>query len=230
MNCAAIIAAAGSGSRLGSSDPKQLLLLGNIPLFLWSVRAFRRVPAVTRIIMVVPGQRMNDFRRVAQASQNLTWVEGGLRRQDSVRAGLGAVGEETDVVLVHDAARPFVTPRLVELLIDGAWRHGAAIPIAPVTESLKRVSEGQVVQTVERSGLFLAQTPQAFRREMLRKVFSSVPGERTWTDEASMFEYAGLSVVAVEGDYRNIKITYPEDLKYAEFLLHEQSAKGLSPV
>ncbi|MBI4456180.1 MAG: 2-C-methyl-D-erythritol 4-phosphate cytidylyltransferase [Acidobacteria bacterium] len=219
MKGAAIVAAGGLGSRLNQDVPKQLLLLGGLPLFLWSVLALEKVERIHEIVLVVPGGGMPDFQKAAQGVSKLKWTTGGARRQDSVRHGLDIVTAALEVVLVHDAARPFISPQLVDLLIDTASERGAAIPVTPVTETLKEISHAQVIRTVDRSRIFCAQTPQVFRREALVRVFQSVPQDRVWTDEASMFEFVGLPVAAVAGDKRNIKITYPEDFQYAEHLL-----------
>ncbi|MBI3939997.1 MAG: 2-C-methyl-D-erythritol 4-phosphate cytidylyltransferase [Acidobacteria bacterium] len=223
MKCAAIVAAGGSGSRLNPDTPKQLLPFGGCPLFLWSVNVFLKVKRITEIAVAVPADRIAQFQQAAQGIPNILWATGGVRRQDSVRAGLRATSSDLDVVLVHDAARPLITPQLVDLLIDTAHQYGAAIPVTPVTETLKAVLHSRVVRTLDRSGIFCAQTPQAFHREMLQRVFESVPPEQNWTDEASMLEFLGLPVAVIPGDRRNIKITYPEDFQYAECLLGQTS-------
>ena len=224
MKCAAIVVAAGSGSRIKSEIPKQLRRLGGIPLFLWSLRVFQKMERVNEILLVVPRDKTGAFRELLPDGLAVKWVAGGPRRQDSVRAGLEVVSRDVQMVLIHDAARPFFSPQMVDRLIDTAAEQDAAIPVAPVSETLKEVSQGRVVRTLSRENIFRAQTPQAFRRQALMEIFQSVPQERTWTDEASMFEFAGVPVAAVEGDQRNIKITFAEDFHYAEYLL---SQKGI---
>lgn len=219
MKCAAILAAGGSGSRASADIPKQLLPLGGRPLFVWSLNVLGKVERIREIVVAVPSGRTDQFQKAARGIPNVKWTVGGARRQDSVMAGLRAVSSDMEIILVHDAARPFITPQLLDLLIEAAAERGAAIPVAPVTETLKEVSHSRVIGTVDRSRIFCAQTPQAFRYEVLLRVFESVPQDREWTDEASMCESAGVSVTAVAGDRRNIKITYAGDFEYAEYLL-----------
>ncbi|HEV8131699.1 MAG TPA: 2-C-methyl-D-erythritol 4-phosphate cytidylyltransferase [Acidobacteriota bacterium] len=222
MNCAAIIAAAGSGSRAHLDIPKQLLPLGGKPLFLWSLRIFEKLERVREVFLVVPEGKNGEFQKAIAENSPVKLVAGGDRRQDSVLAGLNQVSRDVDIVLVHDAARPFINAALVNALIDTAVQQGAAIPIAPVSETLKEVSHGRVIQTLDRGSIYRAQTPQVFQKEILLNVFRSVPQERVWTDEASMLESAGIPVAAVPGDERNIKITYLEDFHYAEYLLSRE--------
>jgi 2-C-methyl-D-erythritol 4-phosphate cytidylyltransferase/2-C-methyl-D-erythritol 2,4-cyclodiphosphate synthase len=149
-------------------------------------------------------------------------VAGGARRHESVHAGFVAFDrfapDEQGVVLVHDGARPFVTPELVGSVAMATARHGAAIPIVPVSETLKRIVGDVVGETVERSGLGTAQTPQGVRRDLLRAAYRRYPagGPQTWTDEASLLEAAGVPVWVVPGDPANLKVTFPDDLARAE--------------
>ena len=221
MKCAAIVAAGGAGSRLNREIPKQLLPLGGKPLFLWCLQVFRKVPRIQEIVVAVPAARMAEFQEAAGDLPAIRWTAGGARRQDSVRAGLEVVSPNMEIVLVHDAARPFITPQLVNLLIDTTGEHAAAIPVTPVADTLKEISHSRVVRTMDRSQVVCAQTPQVFRREALQRVFQSMPQDQVWTDEASMLEAAGVPVAVIAGDKRNIKITYPEDFQYAEYLLRQ---------
>jgi 2-C-methyl-D-erythritol 4-phosphate cytidylyltransferase len=183
------------------------------------VNAFRKVERLIEIVIAVPADRAGQFQAAARDMGDIRWAIGGARRQDSVRAGLEACSAAVDYVLVHDAARPFITPQMVDLLIDTAHEYGAAIPVTPVAETLKEVSHGRVIQTVDRGRIFFSQTPQAFRRNLLHRGFESTPQDSTWTDEASMLESLGIPVATVPGDKRNVKITYPEDFQYAEYLI-----------
>ncbi|HEY3131125.1 MAG TPA: 2-C-methyl-D-erythritol 4-phosphate cytidylyltransferase [Acidobacteriota bacterium] len=226
MKCSAVVVAAGSGSRIKSEIPKQLLHLGGIPLFLWSLHVFQKMEKVNEILLVVPRDKAGNFRELLPDGSEVKWVTGGPRRQDSVKAGLERVSLDAQIVLIHDAARPFFSPQLVDRLIDSAAEQGASIPVAPVSETLKEVSQGRVIRTLSREQIYRAQTPQAFRREILIEIFQSVPQDRTWTDEASMLEFAGVPVAAVQGDQRNIKITLAEDFHYAEYLLSQMKLEA----
>ena len=227
MKCAAIVAAGGSGSRLNPEIPKQLLSLAGKPLFLWCLHVLAGVSRVQEIVVAVPPDRSAEFQRAAADLPDIRWTIGGARRQDSVRAALEAVSADVEMILVHDAARPLITQQLVDLLIDTAAEHEAAIPVTPAAETLKEIAHGLVVRTLDRSRTFCAQTPQAFRREILERTFRSLPQDQVWTDEASMLEAAGVPVAVVAGDKRNIKVTYPEDFQYAEYLLRSCSRNEL---
>ncbi len=150
-------------------------------------------------------------------------VEGGARRQDSVAAGVAAlgVGSPDDVVLVHDGARPLVSPELVARVAAAAAEHGAAIPVVPVAETLKRVVNGQVAATVDRAALAAAQTPQGIRRDVLARAWAEQPpaGAATWTDEAALLEACRIVVHAVPGESTNLKVTLPDDLARVEAAL-----------
>lgn len=203
----AIVVAGGRGERFGS--PKQFLAIGDTRLV---DRAVTVAGAVcNEVIVVLPAGQAWDGPRVDQV------VEGGDTRSASVRAGLAAVSSDADIVVVHDAARPLASPELFELVIDSV-RAGAdaAIPALEVTDTLKRVDGGLVLDTVPRDGLVAVQTPQAFRAECLRAAHAS--GDDA-SDDAALVEAAGGKVVAVQGDPRNLKITSVADLALATALL-----------
>jgi 2-C-methyl-D-erythritol 4-phosphate cytidylyltransferase len=217
--CAALVAAGGTGSRVGAGLPKQLVPLLDKPLFVWCLEVFLQVERIVEIVVAVPAGYEGEFQRAASGIARIKWVRGGARRQDSVRAALGLVSAGVDLVMVHDAARPLITSALICRLIDAADVHGAAIPVLPVAETLKQVDGERVIATVDRRGLFSAQTPQAFRTQILKQAFESVPGDLNWTDESSMAEAAGIGVAAVPGELRNIKVTFQEDFNLAAHLL-----------
>jgi 2-C-methyl-D-erythritol 4-phosphate cytidylyltransferase/2-C-methyl-D-erythritol 2,4-cyclodiphosphate synthase len=214
MHVTAIIAAGGSGRRLGAAVPKQLLEIGGISLLQRSVEAFTAHPAVADVIVALPA---------ALAQNPPAWlsgvrvVEGGERRQDSVAKAFEALPETSDIVLVHDAARPFVTPHVIDRAIAGAAAHGAAIVAMPVSDTVKRVTQadGIIVETLPREEIVLAQTPQAFRRDVLRAAIAVGRTETTATDEAMLAERAGHPVHVVAGDAANVKITTAADLEFA---------------
>lgn len=223
MNVAAIIVAAGSGSRFGS--PKQLVMLGEKPLFMHSLLTFAAFPQVTDIVVAVPEefkQEIHDM-TAAIAPPPILIVTGGITRQRSVENALSALPyADDDIVLVHDAARPFVEPVMIHDLLHklaGSW--DAAITAIPVTDTLKRLDNVTIVETVSRKHLFRAQTPQAVRFGVLRNALATAGRTRDdFTDEAEILEAAGVECTIVQGSEDNIKITFPEDLRRAEAILH----------
>jgi 2-C-methyl-D-erythritol 4-phosphate cytidylyltransferase / 2-C-methyl-D-erythritol 2,4-cyclodiphosphate synthase len=222
MHVAAIVAAGGQGRRLGAERPKQFLDLGDgVPMLRRSIGAIAACALVDEIVVAVPPDEMpdSDGAPAREASKPLRFVVGGMRRQDSVAHALAAVSDVADVIVIHDAARPFVSADLIERTIREAERHGAAIAAVPVVDTVKQVSRGpgsaRVVQaTVPRHTIYLAQTPQAFRREVLMHAMSGA-ADLEVTDEAMLVERAGYTVHIVEGDPANMKITTSDDLAQA---------------
>jgi 2-C-methyl-D-erythritol 4-phosphate cytidylyltransferase len=214
----AIVVAGGSGLRFGA--PKQFIPLAGTPVASWSVRAARSVADGVVLVVPVPaGPGMPGPGASGDAAFGATSVvAGGATRAASVRAGLGAVPGDAAVIVVHDAARPLATPDLFAAVVD-AVRSGdvdGAVPVVPVADTLKRVADGRVVATVDRSGLVAIQTPQAFAAEALRSAHAA-GGEAT--DDAGLLEACGRPVGTVDGDPRNLKLTRPEDLVLAEALV-----------
>jgi 2-C-methyl-D-erythritol 4-phosphate cytidylyltransferase len=225
----AILVAAGRGDRMGAGRPKAFLALAGEPLLLRSARAFESAHSVGFIVAVVPEAGIEDARRILVPIRKLSAVvAGGERRQDSVLAGLKQVPDDfSGVVLVHDAARPLVEPALVDAVAAAASEAGAALPVVPVVDTLKRVSEGRVMGTVDRSELQAAQTPQGFRIEVLVRAYEQAFRERlTVTDEAMAVERLGEPVLAVPGSPLNRKITTPEDMAWAEGILAGSPARS----
>lgn len=218
---AAILVAAGRGKRLGRKGDKAFLNVGGRPLIYYSLLALERSPEVERTVVVVRRGAVGRCRALVDRL-GLTKVEavvtGGRRRQDSVRNGLRFAGD-SEYVLVHDAARPFLSPRLVSRTMAACRRAGAAIAAEPASDTVKRVKGGRVAETVPRQTLWLAQTPQAFRRELLERAFSKWPDGLDATDDAALLERAGIRVAVVPGDPFNIKITHRVDILLAEALL-----------
>jgi 2-C-methyl-D-erythritol 4-phosphate cytidylyltransferase / 2-C-methyl-D-erythritol 2,4-cyclodiphosphate synthase len=218
MHVTAIIAAGGSGRRLGASVPKQLLDVGGRTLLERSVDAFRSHPAVDDVIVAVPVDMLAAPPSWLDAARNVRLVAGGERRQDSVANAFAAVSETVDIVLVHDAARPFVTSEVISRAIEGAVAHGAAIAAVPVSDTVKRVAIDEakaggsvIVETLPREEIFLAQTPQAFRRDVLQSAIAAGRSTEA-TDEAMLAERAGYRVHVVIGDPGNGKVTTAADL------------------
>jgi 2-C-methyl-D-erythritol 4-phosphate cytidylyltransferase len=213
----ALIVAAGRGERLGSPGPKALVMCGGRPLVQWSVDALRAVPEIGAVVVALP--------RGAQAPDGTVGVEGGAERSHSVRNALDAAPADAGVVLVHDAARPLLTPAIARAclagLVDGA---DAAIAAAPLSDTVKEGAGGRVVRTLDRSQLWAVQTPQVFRRAALERVLDQ-PDDvlAAATDDASLIEAAGGTVRLVETPRWNLKVTTPEDLRVAALLLESHA-------
>src|SRR4029450_1885272 len=215
MNALAILVAAGRGERMGMDRPKAFLALGGEPLLLRAARAFEASPRVIGLVAVVPAGEVGHASALLEPLRKGRAVgPGGDRRQDSVREGMKQAPPGFDgVVLVHDAARPFAEPALIEAVIDAASAHGAALPLLPVVDTIKRVEGNRVAETIDRRPLFGAQTPQGFRFDLLSRAYDRAREDAvTLTDEAMAVERIGGMVAAVAGSPRNQKITTPDDL------------------
>jgi 2-C-methyl-D-erythritol 4-phosphate cytidylyltransferase len=221
----ALILAAGSGERLGADRPKALVELGGRPLVNWSVCTLRDVEGIDRIVVAMPsegtpGKRQGTF--IEGSSPVVTLVAGGQSRSESVRFALAAAGPG-DPILVHDAARPLVTVELARRTLAALTEDDsldAAIAAVPASDTVKRVSDGVVSETLDRSALWAVQTPQVFRRAALERALD-VPGEilAQATDDAWLVERLGGRVAIVSSSSENLKITTPLDLALAELLI-----------
>ena len=214
-----IVVAAGRSTRMGGED-KLAFEIGERPLLAWTLGALAAAPAVGRIVVVTAADRRAEVASAAWLPATVVEVvAGGERRQESVHAGFAVLDRDGDddggVVLVHDAARPLIGADLVAAVAEATARHGAAIPIVPVAETLKRIDGDLVGATVERSGLGAAQTPQGVRRDLLREAYRRFPadGPDTFTDEAALLEACSIAVHVVPGDPGNLKVTLPGDLR-----------------
>lgn len=219
MQAVAIVVAAGRGERMGGERPKAFLELGGEPLLLRAARAFEAAPSVGSIVAVVPGSETEAARALLAPLAKLRGVvAGGERRQDSVLAGLAQVpGGFDGVVLVHDAARPLVEVELIEAVARQASATGAALPVLPLVDTVKRVRGGRVIETLDRAELGGAQTPQGFRCVLLREAYDAARRAGVeLTDESTAVERMGHAVHAVPGSTRNRKLTTPDDLAWAE--------------
>ena len=222
MEVLAILVAAGRGERMGAGRPKAFLEVAGQSLLVRSARAFDRAGSVDTIVAVVPEAELETARRLLEPVGKVSAiVAGGARRQDSVLEGMKAAPDGFDgVVLVHDAARPFVSERLIEAVTVAARERGAAVPVFAVADTIKRVKDGVVMETVDRSELAAAQTPQAFRFALLGRAYEAAYRDRsTVTDEAMAVERIGETVAAVPGEAANRKLTTPDDLAWAETML-----------
>lgn len=220
MQTLAIVVAAGRGERMGADRPKAFVTLRGRSLLLRSAAAF--AGSVDALVAVVPAESVEEAQRMlAEVANVRAVVAGGATRAESVRAGLRAAPAGFDgVVLVHDAARPLVPHDLIRAVVDAARRTGAALPVLPLVDTIKVVEDGRVVETLDRTRLGAAQTPQGFRLSLLRDAYARALADGVaLTDEAMAVEHLGHPVAAVAGSSRNRKITTPDDLRWAESLL-----------
>ncbi len=206
------------------------------PLLAWTLDALAAVGGIGRIVLVVAPERVRELAGASwlvdgPAADRVAVVAGGGRRQESVAAGIASLDAPDDrVLLVHDGARPAIRPGLVTAVIEAVRAHGAAIPVLPVAETAKRIRDGVVLETVDRSDLATAQTPQGIRAGLIRRAWAEFPpdGPATFTDEAALLEAAKIPVHAIPGDPMNLKVTVPDDLARAAVALGGESARARS--
>jgi 2-C-methyl-D-erythritol 4-phosphate cytidylyltransferase len=220
MRVSAIVVAAGSGARLGASVPKAFVRVGGITLLARTLRTLGSFAAIDEIVITVPAGMESSARAEADTvgiSVPLKTVVGGAERQDSVRIALGLTSAAAELILIHDAARPFATVTMFESCLARAAAVGAAIVAIPLGDTLKRVDQEEIRETVPRAGLWQAQTPQAFRRRLLIRAHEAAVRQKiTATDDADLVERIGAPVAVVSGSPLNLKITTANDLSLAE--------------
>jgi 2-C-methyl-D-erythritol 4-phosphate cytidylyltransferase len=208
--------------------PKQLLVLHNTPILIYTIRKFDASRLVNNVIVAAPRESVDEVRKLvggAGFSKPVTVVQGGDRRQDSVYVAMQSLPPDTTIVAVHDAVRPFVSVDEIENAIREADKRGAAILAIPIVDTVKQVEKDIVELTVAREHLVSAQTPQVFRIEILRDAFERARRDEYYgTDESSLVERTGQPVAIVRGSERNIKITRPSDLTLARVFLEEEEA------
>jgi 2-C-methyl-D-erythritol 4-phosphate cytidylyltransferase len=243
MNVIVIIPAAGLGTRMTAASgarvvpaaSKQFTELDGAPILIHTLRKFAAAPQVREIVLALRQSEAASFQpRLDQEKlgKPVRVVEGGEHRQQSVAHALAAIkAAPDDVILVHDAVRPFVDTEIIHKVIDAAARYGAAIAGVPAMDTIKQVErtpEGAVIRaTIPRAQIVMAQTPQGFRYDVLKKAFAEAAADGfTGTDEASLVERSGHDVVVVMGSPRNIKITTPADLELAEFYMEQEKTKA----
>ena len=218
MRFSAVIVAAGSGSRAGSGPPKQWRLLGGRPVLRWSAEALKAAGAGQLVVVAAAGEE-DRAREVLSGLGEILVCTGGATRADSVQSGLQALaGSAPDAVLIHDAARPFVTSGHVAALLEALQGADGAVPVLPVADTLKRAGADGALATTPREGLLRVQTPQAFRYRPLVDAYRAWTGAEAPTDDAAAVEAAGGRVVAAPGDPLLMKLTYPEDFAMADAL------------
>ena len=221
----AVVVAAGRGERLGAPE-KVLLPLAGRPMLAWTLAALERATTVGSVVLVVGAHTREAIAALVDHegfAKVRAIVEGGERRQDSVAAGLAALPEGTEIVVIHDAARPMAEAELFDRSVRAAAETGAAIAATPVADTLKRVTAETIAGTVDRAGLWAAQTPQTFRLETLRRAMAAGPDE-TVTDEARLCEAAGIPVTVVPASPANLKVTHPGDITVADALLRARQS------
>ena len=214
-----IIAAAGKGTRLGGDIPKQYLMIGSKPVLAKTLKVFSDMDEIDHIFIVANEEYIKHCRNIVgsyEINKVRDIVRGGCERQESVYNALKAIGEkcpDTDYVLVHDGARPFVKRHVIHAVIEGTVEKGAAVPCVPMKDSLRMATDEVMSRSVDRSLYFSVQTPQGFRKDYLKRAYDKAYAEGLCgTDDASLAEKAGYKVMLVKGDYGNIKITTKEDL------------------
>lgn len=226
MKVTIIIAAAGAGRRMKADRPKQLFVLDKVPILIHTIRKFDACRLVDNVIVAAPRESVDEIRALVSAagfSKPVSVIQGGDRRQDSVSTALQHLAADVTVVGVHDAVRPFVSVDEIESVLRKADKTGAAILAVPVVDTVKQVEKDVIDATLVREHLVLAQTPQAFRIEILREAFERAKKDEYYgTDESSLVERLGRPVTIVRGSERNIKITRPTDLVLARVLLEEE--------
>ncbi|HDD43386.1 MAG TPA: 2-C-methyl-D-erythritol 4-phosphate cytidylyltransferase [Candidatus Desulfofervidus auxilii] len=215
----AIVVAAGEGKRMKEDIPKQFLLLGGRPILWYSLSAFEKNPVINETILVINPLWKKKGQEIAKEFSKIKYiVPGGKFRQESVWAGLKMI-KNAEIVLVHDGVRPFISQKLIEAVIKGAYKYGAVVPALPVKETVKWVEGDIVKKTLPRDYIWLIQTPQGFKFDILKTAYLRFRKE-IFTDDASLVEKLGINVHVILGEQTNIKITIPQDLKWAEILLN----------
>ena len=220
----AIIVAAGSGTRFGAAKPKQFLEINGKPLIFHTLERFENCAAIDEIILVLAENEVENFCEIARnhkIKKLKKTITGGKTRAESVSNGLKEIDETSEIVAVHDGARPLVTKEEIAATIEKARKTGAACLTAKVTDTIKRIENGKIAATIDRETLRRALTPQCFKTEILRKAFENADLNESATDECYLVEKAGYEIAFVDGSATNIKVTHREDWILAEILLKQ---------
>jgi len=233
MKIAAIIPAGGAGIRMGQKIPKPYLSFASAPIVVHTLRIFQESDLIDDILLVVQEKDRAYVQENVIHPYSLRKVRavipGGEQRQDSIHHALPFLQSDHEIVVIHDGVRPLIEQALLERTIDTAIKDGAAIPGVPVKDTVKRVHpSGEVDMTIDRENLYLIQTPQAFRKEILAKAYEMAYKEQFYgTDDASLVERLGIPVKVIRGSYENIKITTPDDLLLAEYFVQNRRKQGI---
>ena len=218
---AAIIVAGGTGTRMKAKTAKQFLPLSGKPVIVYAIEAFRAYDPEMDFVLVLFRGLEAEWRSIAERwldrPDEIRVVEGGAERFHSVKIGLGAVDRRIDLVAIHDAVRPLASQGTIGRCFDAAARYGAAIPVVPVVDTIRRMT-GKAGMTLPRHELVAVQTPQCFQRARIAEAYET-EFQPQFTDDASVAEFAGMSIATVDGNRTNLKITTPEDISIAEALL-----------
>ncbi|MCM3719727.1 2-C-methyl-D-erythritol 4-phosphate cytidylyltransferase [Fictibacillus phosphorivorans] len=229
MNYWTVIPAAGQGKRMNAGISKQWIELLGEPVLKHTVDVFEKDPACSGIILVGSERelyQMQDFVQTFQYTKVRQIVPGGKERQQSVYEGLKSVPNDIELVLIHDAARPFITQHHISQLVERASETGSAVLAVPVKDTVKRAVQNQVVETIDRSSLWAVQTPQAFRLSIVIEAHEKAAAENyLGTDDASLVERIGHTVALVMGDYHNIKLTTSDDLLFGQAILLDRQGE-----
>lgn len=218
MKITALIVAAGKGTRAGGTVAKQFTPLGDKVLLIHTIEAFDAF--CDEIFVILPVGAMEYWAELSEkykVKAEYSYFEGDSERFLSVKQGIRHISDDTDIVLVHDGVRPFVTSEVIERVIEAAKSNGAAVPVVPIADSLRRVDGG----TVSRSEIMAVQTPQGFSYDIIRKAYKQ-QYNKAFTDDASVVEKLGYAIEMVEGDIRNFKITTPQDIEFAEYIFSKR--------
>jgi 2-C-methyl-D-erythritol 4-phosphate cytidylyltransferase len=218
----AIIVAGGSGSRMHSVVPKQFLLLNGLPVLMHTIKAFHSCQTQPQIIVVLPADS-HDYWNALCLEHNFDishqLISGGETRFHSVKNGIGLIDDENTIIAVHDAVRPLVTKEIIDESYQCAEQYGNAIVAIKSRDSVRQIKDNRSVSLI-RDEIYLIQTPQTFQSAQLKKAYQ-LPYQVDFTDDASVVEQTGVNINLINGSYQNIKITFPEDIAIAEFLLKQ---------
>jgi 2-C-methyl-D-erythritol 4-phosphate cytidylyltransferase len=219
----AIIVAGGSGTRMGASLPKQFLLLNNKPILVHTIERFLEIPDIS-IVLVLPKAYFSEWEKISNSYslglQAITFLEGGKTRFESVKNGLKSITKTEGLVAVHDAVRPFVSKDKIMASFEMAFAKGSSVLAVSSKDSL-RIIDGTKNKSLPREKVYVIQTPQTFKLEILKEAYLQAESE-LFTDDASVVESAGYPIHLITGEYSNIKITDPEDLEFAQILISKQ--------
>ncbi len=219
----AIIVAAGSGRRMRHAIPKQFLTIGTHPVLYHTLLPFVNCPQIREIIVVVASEYLqSDLLKASlpDTAKPIRSIAGGRQRQDSVYRGIQSIAESTGILVIHDAVRPLVTVDLIDRTIALCNEFDGAIAATPAVDTLKRVEDQRVLQTLDRSRIWQVQTPQTFRKAVIQRAYEEAFRDGFYaTDDAALVERSGGRVTIVQSSHRNLKITHPEDLSIAEILM-----------
>ena len=221
MNKYAVIVAGGSGTRMRALMPKQYLPIGGLPVLMHTLKKFARAIIDIKLVLVIPAGDFELWEELCEQHQFQIphqVVAGGKSRFQSVKNGLNAIKEQEGLVAIHDGVRPFVEPSVIQSSYEVATKSGSAIAVVALKDSIRKLQDDGKSIFQERQYFRLVQTPQTFQLAKIKKAFEVIE-LHTFTDDATVYEHQGWQVELIEGNLENIKITTPEDLEYAEFLL-----------